>query len=331
MNNYLSILFLSLKFYYYYYNIILYNSKRVYLNNFFKNNVFVKKSLNLNFYLNKFWVLNNKQSWYYLGFTSILFTFKTKSFFFKYLNNYFNFYKNDSLFDNFLISSDSLKNSKKNWKYKYASFFLNIFDWSLFFKKNLNKSKFLFLFASNHPLQNLSFRYFKKYDFDEYNDDNLDFNLDISENSSLNYNKNFLLSEFFFFNNKLEYDLDIDNSFFLFFFIKSNPSSNLLNYNKNLFKFTVFFNFYYLVFYPYYFTNNSFFLDNSEDSRLTNSLYFDNFFYPIESSILLFGLNLNYIYLKKKKIMFLNYLSFMFLLNIMYFYGFTEKKKKYYN
>ena len=218
MNNYLSILFLSLKFYYYYYNIILYNSKRVYLNNFFKNNVFVKKSLNLNFYLNKFWVLNNKQSWYYLGFTSILFTFKTKSFFFKYLNNYFNFYKNDSLFDNFLISSDSLKNSKKNWKYKYASFFLNIFDWSLFFKKNLNKSKFLFLFASNHPLQNLSFRYFKKYDFDEYNDDNLDFNLDISENSSLNYNKNFLLSEFFFFNNKLEYDLDIDNSFFLFFF-----------------------------------------------------------------------------------------------------------------
>ena len=119
--------------------------------------------------------------------------------------------------------------------------------------------------------------------------------------------------------------------FFYFFFIKSNPSSNLLNYNKNLFKFTVFFNFYYLVFYPYYFTNNSFFLDNSEDSRLTNSLYFDNFFYPIESSILLFGLNLNHIYLKKKKIMFLNYLSFMFLLNIMYFYGFTEKKKKYYN
>ena len=49
MNKFLSVLFLSLKFYYYNYNIILYNSSKLYNNNFFTNEILLKKSLNLNF------------------------------------------------------------------------------------------------------------------------------------------------------------------------------------------------------------------------------------------------------------------------------------------
>jgi len=49
MYNYLLVLFSSLKFYYYHYNIILSNSSKLYKNNFFKNEILLKKSLNLNF------------------------------------------------------------------------------------------------------------------------------------------------------------------------------------------------------------------------------------------------------------------------------------------
>jgi len=298
----------------------------MYLNKFYKNNLVISRSLNLNFFLNKFWVLNDKQNWYFLGLNSLLFTFKSKDFFFNYIQKYFFFNNINSLFNNFLGSSSSEKNSKNFWKYNYINVLLNFFDWSVFFKKNVNKTKFLFLYASTHPIQNISFKYFKKYEFDEYNDDSINFNVDLSENTDINYNKKFLLSEFFFFNNKLIYDLDIDNSFFLFFLIKSHNCSNLFIYNKFMLKFNIFFNFYSLIYYPYYFDNNLFHSNNDVDNRLNSTLFFDKFMYHLDNNIEPFCYNINYLYFKKDIIISEDFILFLNLFNLLYLYGFTKKK-----
>jgi hypothetical protein len=326
MNKVLPVLFSSLKFYYYYYNIILFNSKRVYCNKFYKNTIMLSKTINLNFFINKFWILNNKQNWYFLGLNGLLFTFKSKPFFFKYIQNYYSFDKCNSIFNNFIGSSSSEKNSKNLWKYKYVNVLLNFFDWSVFFKKNINKTKFLFIFAATHPIQNISFKYFKKYEFDEYNDNEINFNLDLSENSDINFNKKFLLSEFFFFNNKVEYDLDIDNSFFLFFLIKSRSCSNLFKYNNYMLNFNIFLNFYYLIYYPYYFEDNMFFYNIDFNNRNDITLFFDKFIYPIENSVEVKDFNFNYTFFKIKLVICEDYILFTNLFNLLYLYGFTKKK-----
>jgi hypothetical protein len=117
----------------------------------------------------------------------------------------------------------------------------------------------------------------------------------------MNYNKNFLLSEFFFFNNKLEYDLDIDNNFFLFFLIKAGSCSKLFNHNKQILNFNIFFNFYYLIYYPYYFNDSQFIYNNNDDTNRNNvTLFFDKFMYPIESKIDFLNFDINYLFFKKK-------------------------------
>ena len=193
-------LFTSLKFYYYYYNLILVNTKRLYDNNFFKNSISPMNSFNNNFFSQSHWDFSNKQSWYYIGLNGLLFTFKTKQFFFKYLTSNFLFSKQNSMFNITSVSCSSEKNSKNFWKYRYINVLLNFCDWSKLYRNSVIKSKMLFLFGASHPIQNIKFRSLRKYEFDAYNDDSIQFNVDISENSDLNYSKKMLLSELFFFN-----------------------------------------------------------------------------------------------------------------------------------
>lgn len=316
MPKFLLTLFASLKFYYYHYNIILLNSTRLYENNFFKNSLLINKSLNINFFFKNYLSLNDKQSWYYIGINSFFFTFKTLDYFFNHIKFNFEFNSSSSIFNKFMGSNSLEKNSKNLWKYKYVNVLLNFFDWSFFFKNNFKKSKMLFLFANTHPIQNMSFKYLKKYDFDDYNLNELNFNVSISNNNLINYNKSFLLSEFFFYNNVQEYTSYINNNFFLFFFIKSQPCSSLFNFNKNLFKFSALFNFYFLVHFPYYYDDSYFIFNKVSDNRCISTLFFDKSLEPISKSIFLnlfnFLLQKN-IFLKKKSIL-IKYYKFFFIL-----------------
>ena len=232
----LYVFFKYLKFYYNYYNLILLRSERLFQNNFFRNEINTSRSFNVNFLLDLHWSFLNRKVSYDLGFSSLFFTFKTNDFFFNFLSDYFSFEKKNSLITNFFVSSSDRKNSRKLWKYKFVSCVINLSDWSIFFKNNVKKTKMLFLFGASHPLQNVNFQNLKHYEFDAYNKNEIDFNVEVSENNIMNQNKTILLSEFFFFNNNHDCDLDIDNKVFSFFFFKVFSKSNSFSSNKKLFK-----------------------------------------------------------------------------------------------
>ena len=285
-------LFTSLKFYYYYYNLILVNTKRLYDNNFFKNSISPMNSFNNNFFSQSHWDFSNKQSWYYIGLNGLLFTFKTKQFFFKYLTSNFLFSKQNSMFNITSVSCSSEKNSKNFWKYRYINVLLNFCDWSKLYRNSVIKSKMLFLFGASHPIQNIKFRSLRKYEFDAYNDDSIQFNVDISENSDLNYSKKMLLSELFFFNNSIEYALDVNNDFLILFVIRVFSSSSIFNSNRFLFNAPLIFNFYTFLFYPYSYKNDHFLLENIEDSRVVSDHFFDKSIHGLSNKI---NFNISYV------------------------------------
>ena len=325
----LTVLFNSLKFYYYYYNLILLNTKKLYDNNFFKNEIISKSTFNSNFFFQKYWDLSNKHSWYYIGLNGLFFTFKTKRFFFKYISNHFLLNKPNSLLDISLGSNSSEKNSKNLWKYRYTNVFLNFCDWSSFYRNNIIKSKILFIFGASSPIQLPVFKSLKKYDFDDYNDDSLDFNVSISNNSDLNYNKKLLLSEFFFFNNNLKYEIDIDNDFLMLFLVKVySPSSFFINH-KIFFKNYLFLNFYTLLFYPYIYNDGYFKFIKNTDSRVLINTFADkniqgivNFINFDMTNLLIF----KHIFFKNIYLTFYNFFFFFSLYNLFDFIWQFRKK-----
>ena len=169
---------------------------------------------------------------------------------------------------------------------------MNFCDWSKLYRNSVIKSKMLFLFGASHPIQNIKFRSLRKYEFDAYNDDSIQFNVDISENSDLNYSKKMLLSELFFFNNSIEYALDVNNDFLILFVIRVFSSSSIFNSNRFLFNAPLIFNFYTFLFYPYSYKNDHFLLENIEDSRVVSDHFFDKSIHGLSNKI---NFNISYV------------------------------------
>jgi hypothetical protein len=140
----------------------------------------------------------------------------------------------------------------------------------------------LFLHSYSQPMQNILFKKFKKYEFDSYNDNDLNFNIDISNVSELNYLKSLLLPELFFFENRfgIEELGDLNLEFILFFFINSKSLKSVFNSNKGLFFNLSLINFMLSQFYPYFYNVESCMLEKhfDEDSRFESNFFFDNSF-----------------------------------------------------
>lgn len=328
----LYIYFRYLKFCFNYYNLVLVRSERIYQNNFFKNNVNVKKTFNQNFMLEVHWSFLNRKTSYNLGFSSTFFNFKTNFFFFNFLEDYFYLQKKNSIVSNFSISSSDRKNSRKLWKYKFVSVVLNFSDWSIFFKNSVKKSKILFLFGSSHPLQSINFQSLKQYDIDIYNKNDIDFRVDIEDNGAMNQNKSILLSEIFFFNNGYDHDSNVDNKVFSFFFFKIFSKSNFFSANRHLFKYPTVFSFLFFVNYPFFFKNNFFVLSSTLNLNVSSNFFFDKSCLDGVHSMSHFDLFFlrfmcacfacsNYIF---------SYLNFFVNASMLFPYGIAEKKKKRY-
>lgn len=330
----LYIFFKYLKFNYNYYNLILVRSERLFQNTFFVNNVNSQKSFNLNFMLDHHWSFLNRKTSYNLGFSSSFYNFKTTDFFFNFLSSHFCFQNPTNVISALSISSSDRKNSRKLWKFKLVSVLLNFFDWSVFFKNSIKKSKALFLFGSTHPLQNINLQRLKSYEMDAYNKNDIEFNVDISDNNIMNQSKSLLLSEIFFINNDYACDLDIFNKTFSFFFFKIFSTSKLFNSNSFLFGQPTVLSFYFFVNYPYYFKNNFFKLVSVRDFNVSANFFFDKDKLDGVSTLS----NFDVIFLKyavvnfsrNSHILASNYSLFLINISLLFFYGTAKKKKKCY-
>lgn len=330
----LYIFFKYLKFNYNYYNLVLVRSERLFQNAFFTNNVNSQKSFNLNFVLDHHWSFLNRKTSYSLGFSSSFFNFKTTDFFFNFLSSHFCFQKLTNVISTLSISSSDGKNSRKLWKFKLVSVLLNFFDWSIFFKNGIKKAKALFLFGSTHPLQSINLQRLKSYDLDTYNKNDINFNVDISDNNAMNQSKNLLLSEIFFINNDYISDLDVFDKTFSFFFFKIFSTSKLFNAGRPLFGQPVILSFYFFVNYPYYFKNNFFKLVNVKDFNVSINFFFDKNKLDGVSTLS----NLDVIFLKyavanfskNNNTLASGYSLFLTNVSLLFFYGIAKKKKKCY-
>lgn len=325
MYQFLEFIFIDLKYYYYNYNIINKQTENKIKNNFFFKHIDYKNSLSLSFISTNYLYFDYRNLWYFLGLNNTLWLLKKKKNFFKHVNNSLTLTDNNQnspLYNN-IILNDTKQKFKRNWIHKYLPLFANFSSWASFFSQNLKKSKFLFLSHFYNYSENLYYRNknFKKYEFEGYNNGNINFNVNIPDSVDLNYYKNFLKLEFFFVENEnlISFSNPLYFEYLNFYFFKIFLSNKLFSRNNNLFRNNLFLNLSQIFLLPFSYENNILSLNNYNNLDMYYMFYFDKNEYPIPQNINIFSSNFfffNYNLKKKNRQLKFEMLKFFLIYNL---------------